>query len=87
MIGKHIKKFDTEFQKIKRLLTKKNETIYPQEIKRIVGNQKLKNQLRKLGLDQVKKYSWQKMAQQTLEVYREQMEWNRMIFLTMSKRN
>ena len=33
MVGTYTKKFETEFQKIKNILTKKEETIYPQEIK------------------------------------------------------
>lgn len=33
MVGNYTKKFETEFQKIKNILTKKQETIYPQEIK------------------------------------------------------
>lgn len=33
MVNNYLAKFDLEFQKIKRLLTKKEETIFPQEIK------------------------------------------------------
>ena len=33
MVNNYIKKFETEFQKIKKILTKKEETIFPQEIK------------------------------------------------------
>jgi len=39
------------------------------KIKKVVGNQKLKSKMVKLGYQQVKKYSWQKMAEQTAEVY------------------
>lgn len=35
MIHSHFNQFESEFQKIKRLLTKKEETIFPQEIKLI----------------------------------------------------
>ncbi|GAH47126.1 unnamed protein product, partial [marine sediment metagenome] len=34
-VNKYIQKFDLEFQKIKKILTKQNETIFPQEIKTI----------------------------------------------------
>ncbi|MFX0104320.1 MAG: hypothetical protein ACFE75_02375 [Candidatus Hodarchaeota archaeon] len=33
MVGNYTKKFEIEFQKIRKILTKKEETIYPQEIK------------------------------------------------------
>ncbi len=33
MVNNYIKNFETEFQKIKQILTKKGETIFPQEIK------------------------------------------------------
>ncbi|MFW9999550.1 MAG: hypothetical protein ACFE88_05485 [Candidatus Hermodarchaeota archaeon] len=33
MVNKYLQKFEIEFQKIKNILTKKEETIYPQEIK------------------------------------------------------
>ncbi len=36
----------------------------------IIKNSKLKIELREKGLEQVKKYSWRKMAQETLSVYR-----------------
>lgn len=39
------------------------------KIKKVVGDQKIRNKLIKLGHQQVKKYSWQKMARETLEVY------------------
>ncbi len=35
MINAYIKTFNTEFEKIKKILTKRNETIFPQEIKLI----------------------------------------------------
>ena len=35
MVNSYLAKFDLEFQKIKRLLTKKEETIFPQEIRTI----------------------------------------------------
>jgi glycosyltransferase involved in cell wall biosynthesis len=41
------------------------------KIKFIVENKKERERLKKLGLDQVKKYSWQKMAEQTLRAYEE----------------
>jgi hypothetical protein len=37
MITAHITSFNTEFDKIKKILTKRNETIFPQEIKIIQG--------------------------------------------------
>ncbi|MHA2287856.1 MAG: hypothetical protein ACXABG_03620 [Promethearchaeota archaeon] len=37
MIALHINTFKTEFEKIKKVLTKQSETIYPQEIKMIQG--------------------------------------------------
>ncbi|MBY8988900.1 MAG: hypothetical protein KGD61_10640, partial [Candidatus Lokiarchaeota archaeon] len=37
MITAYIKNFNTEFEKIKKILTKRNETIFPQEIKMIQG--------------------------------------------------
>ena len=33
MVGNYTQKFETEFQRIKKILTKEKETIYPQEIK------------------------------------------------------
>lgn len=35
----------------------------------VLDNKNLRNSLSKKGLEQVKKYSWQKMAEQTLQVY------------------
>jgi len=35
VVNKHIKRFDNEFQKIKKILSKRNETIFPLEIKNI----------------------------------------------------
>lgn len=35
MVNKYIRNFSIEFQKIKKILTKKNETIFPQEIKTV----------------------------------------------------
>jgi len=40
------------------------------KIKFIVGNEEERERLRTLGFGKVKKYSWQKMAEQTLKVYR-----------------
>jgi len=40
-------------------------------IKRVLKNSKLKNQLIKKGFNQVKKFSWQKTAQETIKVYHE----------------
>lgn len=40
-------------------------------IKRLLSDQKLADELRQKGFERVKKYSWQKMAEQTLSVYRE----------------
>ena len=37
MINTYIKTFNTEFEKIKKVLTKQNETIFPQEIRMIQG--------------------------------------------------
>ncbi len=37
MIMEYIKIFNTEFEKIKKILTKQNETIYPQEVRMIQG--------------------------------------------------
>lgn len=41
------------------------------KIKRVLSDEKLRDDLIKKGLDQVRKYSWLKMAQQTLKVYEE----------------
>ncbi|MCL5411972.1 MAG: glycosyltransferase family 4 protein [Patescibacteria group bacterium] len=38
---------------------------------RIISDKKLTKELRQKGLDQVKKFSWEKMAKETLEVYKE----------------
>lgn len=38
-------------------------------IKKVFNNQNLKEQLVQKGLEQVKKYSWEKMARETLQVY------------------
>lgn len=40
-----------------------------EKLKRILANQELKNKLKMLGFTQVKKYSWQKMARETLRLY------------------
>lgn len=40
-----------------------------QKIKTVLSNDKLRNELAKKGLVQSKKYSWQKMAQETLNLY------------------
>lgn len=40
------------------------------KIKKVVGSQKLKDKMVKLGYQQVKKYSWQKMARETVGVYK-----------------
>jgi len=39
------------------------------EIKILLDNQKLKNELIIKGFEQVKKYSWKKTAEETLDVY------------------
>jgi glycosyltransferase involved in cell wall biosynthesis len=39
------------------------------KIKKVVGNKELKSKMVKLGYQQVKKYSWQKMARETIETY------------------
>ncbi len=39
------------------------------KIKKVIQKKKLRERLKKQGLKQVKKYSWQKMAKQTLGVY------------------
>lgn len=39
----------------------------------LLGNPKRRAQMSKLGKEQVKKFSWKKMAQQTLEVYKESL--------------
>ena len=39
------------------------------KIKEVVGDQNLKAELRKKGLAQVKQYSWQKTAKETLKIY------------------
>ncbi len=38
-------------------------------IERVVNNKKLRKKLVRKGLEQVKKYSWEKMAKETLEIY------------------
>lgn len=42
-----------------------------EKIKRVTGDQATKDRLRNDGLEQVKKYSWAKMAKETLKVYGE----------------
>lgn len=39
------------------------------KIKKVIGDKKIRDRLIKEGFKQVKKYSWQRMARQTLEVY------------------
>lgn len=39
-------------------------------ISRVLENEELRNNLTKMGYEQVKKYSWKKMARQTIEVYK-----------------
>ena len=41
------------------------------KIESVVKSDKLKNQMRKKGFEQAKKYSWRKMAGETLAVYKE----------------
>lgn len=41
------------------------------KISEVLGDEKLRQELIKKGLVQVKKYSWQRMAEQTLEVYKD----------------
>ncbi len=36
----------------------------------IIKNEKLKIKLREKGFEQAKKYSWRRMAEETLDVYR-----------------
>jgi glycosyltransferase involved in cell wall biosynthesis len=48
-----------------------NERDIAEKIKIVTGNKKTRNRLIKLGLKQVKKYSWKDMAEKTLKVYRE----------------
>lgn len=45
-----------------------------QAIEDVVANPQLSNQLRKRGHQQVKKYSWERMAQQTLAVYKQALD-------------
>ena len=40
-----------------------------EKIKKLLTNTKTRSDLVKNGREQVKKYSWQKMAQQTLQIY------------------
>lgn len=42
-----------------------------EKIKKVVDNQELRERLKKLGFEQVRKYSWQRMAKETLEIYKE----------------
>jgi glycosyltransferase involved in cell wall biosynthesis len=44
-----------------------------EKIKRIIGSGEQRNKLKKQGLELVERYSWQKMAKQTLKVYKEVM--------------
>ncbi len=44
------------------------------KISRILDDKDLRNELRKKGQEQVKKYSWDRMAKQTLEVYNEALK-------------
>ncbi len=41
------------------------------KIAEIVGNEKLRDKLREKGYDQAKRYSWKRMAEQTLAIYNE----------------
>lgn len=43
------------------------------KIKLTIENKKLRRELRKKGLKQVKNYSWQKMAKETLEIYKQSL--------------
>jgi glycosyltransferase involved in cell wall biosynthesis len=47
----------------------KNPKDLSKKIELIVGNTKLKGDLRKKGFDRVNKYSWEDLAKKTLEVY------------------
>ncbi len=49
----------------------KNVNDIAKKIKQIIDDQKLREKLKKLGRGQVKKYSWQKTAQETIKVYQE----------------
>jgi len=42
-----------------------------EKVNKVLSSQKIKNNLVKEGKKQVKKYSWEKMAQETLKVYEE----------------
>ena len=43
-------------------------------IAEVLGDKKLRDRLIKIGYEQVKKYSWRKMAQETLEQYKKALK-------------
>ena len=48
-----------------------NVTDMAEKISRVINDRKLREKLKKLGLKNSQKYSWDKAAQKTLAVYRE----------------
>src|SRR4030042_1299813 len=42
-----------------------------EKIKKVIGDTRIRETLREKGFKQVRKYSWQKMAKQTIKAYRE----------------
>lgn len=56
------------------LLPPKNEEIWAKEMVRISQDEDLANRLTAAGLEQAKKFSWEKTARETTEVYKEVME-------------
>ena len=48
-----------------------NEQEMKEKIKLVINDEKLRQDLRARGLEQVKKYSWKDCAEKTLEVYNE----------------
>jgi len=43
-------------------------------IEKVIENRQLREKLVRKGLEQVKKFSWKKMARETIEIYKEVVE-------------
>jgi glycosyltransferase involved in cell wall biosynthesis len=56
------------------LVHPQNDEEIAEAIKKIITNESLRNKLIKQGFKQVKKFSWEKAAQQTLKVYQEALK-------------
>ena len=51
-----------------------NENEIKEKINEILNSNKLKNSIKRKGLNQAKKFSWKKCAKETLEVYKSVLE-------------